>query len=117
VPRRYRRQHGRLSVWAAWIRHLAGTLALAPRRGHPAHLYQQRTALAYWVVTSPGRDVRELREKEAPGLEALEAFAARAGGLYAELCETLLGPTPATERAKSAIAAAERLVEMTERRV
>jgi hypothetical protein len=115
VPRTYRRRHGRLPVWTAWIRHLAATLALAPRKGHPADVYQRWKGLRYWTTGAPGEIVKELQEKEAPGLEELQGQAAAAVRLSEALRETLLGRAPAAERAQTALAAAERLVEMTAR--
>jgi hypothetical protein len=115
VPLTYRWRHGHLPVWTAWIRHLAATLALAPHRGHPADIYQRWKALRYWTTRAPGEIVKEMQEKGAPGLKELEAQAAEAVRLSEALRETLLGPVPAAERAQTALAAAERLVEMTAR--
>ena len=115
VPCQYRKPYGRVRVWAAWIRHLAAKLALAPFKGHPAEVYQQLGTLRYWTTTDPGEILKQLQETECPGLEELEAHAAEAARLGEALRETLLGPAPAAERARTALAAAERLVEMTER--
>jgi hypothetical protein len=113
VPRRFRQRHGRLPTWIAWVRYLAATLALAPRKGHPAAVYQRRGTLRYWTATAPGTIVKELQEKEAPGLKELETLAAAAVRLNEALRETLLGPATASDRAQTALAAAERLVAVT----
>jgi hypothetical protein len=104
-------------VWAAWVRYITATLALAPAKGHPAHVYQRLGRIRYWTVDSPRRDLAELRQMKTPGLEPLESLAAATSRLADGVREELLGPASPDGRARASLTAAAQLLALTEQRL
>jgi hypothetical protein len=103
-------------VWGAYVSHLAGTLGLAPGRGHPAHLYRSLKSILFWATEYPGRVIGELREKEVPGVETLDRHASEVAGLAEQIRTTLLDPLQVIGRTRTCLAAADRLLHLTEAR-
>jgi hypothetical protein len=106
-----------LTVWGAYVSHLAGTLALAPERGHPAYVYQSLRSLSYWAIDYPARIMTELQEKEVRNREILRGQTGQLAELAEQIRTTLLGPLNATDRARSSLEAADRLLVLTETRL
>jgi hypothetical protein len=105
------------SVWAAWIRHLADTLCLAPAMSHPAYLYQRLGVLRYWTAVSPRETADDLAGRGVEGAAALDPLARESRRRYDALEACLMGEVPPSERARSSVAAAEQLLAVTERAV
>jgi hypothetical protein len=105
------------TVWGAYVSHLAGTLSLAPGRGHPAYVYQSLGSISFWATGYPGRWIGELRQKEVSGVETLSQHAAEVAGLAEQIRTTLLDSLRATDRARSCLAAAEKLLQVTQARL
>lgn len=104
-------------VWGAYVAHLVGTLGLAPGQGHPAHVYPSLGPLRRWAIEYPERLVEALLETGAPGAESLKRRAAEFARLAEQIRTLLLDPERAIERAQSGLAAADRLLELTEARL
>jgi hypothetical protein len=115
VPEDARRASG--PVLAAWVRHLSHTLSLAPSMGHPAYLYQRLETLRYWVAERPAELLTRLRAQTAPELGTLETANSRLALLLEEVEDLLLGTTSPEVRAAESLAAADALLELTERAV
>ena len=105
------------TVWSAYISHFAGTLSLAPSRGHPAYLYQSLPSLMYWATEYPDRVMAGLRERDLPGVERLNADAAEVAALAAQIRSILLDPPRAAARTQASLAAADQLLALTEARL
>jgi hypothetical protein len=105
------------TVWGAYVSHLAGTLSLAPRRGHPAYLYRSLGSILFWATDYPARLIGELREKEVPGAESLRQQAAAVAGLAEQIRTTLLDPRQTIDRTRHCLAAADKLLDLTEARL
>jgi hypothetical protein len=103
-------------VWGAYTAHLAGTLSLAPARGHPAYVYQSLPSLLLWSVDYPHRTIAELREVDAPGIETLNQRAAEVADLAARVHNILLDPPQAAGAVRTGLAAADRLLDLTKAR-
>ena len=99
---------------AAWTRHLARTLSISPRMGHPAGTYQRLGMLRWWAVDLPERWVPRFHEAEIPGADDLEAQAAALNRRLEQIEAALYGEAPKETRAESVLQAAERLLDVTE---
>lgn len=104
------------TVWGAHLAHLAGTLGLAPGRGHPALLYPSLGALRLWAVDYPARWIAAHAPEPFPGREPLHRRVAEVAGLAERVHTLLLDPARACHRVRSCLAAADRLVGLTEAR-
>jgi hypothetical protein len=109
-------RHRETRVWGAYAAHLAGTLGLAPGRGNPAHLYPSLGSLRRWTIAYPGRLAEALLEAGAPGAESLIRLATEAASLAEQIDTLLLDPAHAARRAQIGLDAANRLLELTEKR-
>jgi predicted nucleotidyltransferase len=105
------------TVWGAYISHLAGTLSLAPDRGHPAYVYQSLGSISHWAADYPAQIIEELRGKEVPGAESLHQQASVVAGLAEQIRTTLLDPLQAIDRTRHCLAAADKLLDLTEARL
>lgn len=105
------------AVWGAYVLHLARTLSLAPGRGHAAYAYQSLQSLPFWSSEYPDRRIAELRETEVSGVGTMDEHAAEVAGLATQIRAILLDPLQAEARARSCLAAAEKLLELTEARL
>jgi predicted nucleotidyltransferase len=103
-------------VWGAYVAHLAGTLSLAPGRGHPAYVYQSLRSLGFWATEYPARMITGLREREVPGVETLDRPAAEVAALADQIGALLLDPRRAIARTRTCLAAADQLLALTEAR-
>jgi hypothetical protein len=105
------------TVWGAYVSHLAGTLSLAPGRGHPASVYQSLAPILYWATEYPGRVTGELREKDVPSMETLDQHAAEVANLAEQIHTLLLAPLQVNNRTRACLAAADQLLALTEARL
>ena len=105
------------AVWGAYVSHLAGTLSLAPGRGHPAYVYQSLRSILHWAIEYPGRVIGELGEKGVSGVQPLTQHASEVAGLAEQIPAILLDPRQAVDRAQACLAAADQLVDLTEARL
>jgi hypothetical protein len=102
-------------ISAAWITHLSETLSIAPRQGHPATIYQQLDSLLYWTQQRPRNLSKKYGGDEASGKEEWEAAACTVERAADVVRETLIGPLTAEERARNSLAAADKLLALSER--
>jgi hypothetical protein len=102
------------TVWGAYVSHLAGSLSLAPGRGHPAYVYQSLASVAHWTAEYPGRVLTELREKDVPDVETLGRHAVEVAHLAEQIRTMLLDPRQTVERTRTCLAAADKLLDLTE---
>lgn len=103
-------------IWGAYVAHLAGTLSLAPGRGHPAYVYQSLRSLEFWATEYPARMITCLREKDAAGVETLDRDAAEIAALAEQIRTLLLDPRQTIDRTRTCLAAADQLLALTEAR-
>jgi predicted nucleotidyltransferase len=106
-----------VTVWGAYVTHLAGTLAVAPGRGHAAYVYQSLPSILFWATEYPVRVIGDLRANGRPDLEALRQPASEMADLAEQLHRTLLDPRQSVDRAKGCLAAADQLLDLTEARL
>ena len=88
-------------IWRAWLRHLGGTMCLAPARGHPAALYQNWDLLRYFAIERAEWAAERLEEGgtlDPAVLPALHCLHARAGEVGAILFSARAAPERAAER-------------------
>jgi hypothetical protein len=104
-------------VWGAYLAHLAGTLSLAPGRGHPAYVYQSLSSLLSWAAEFPGRRVEELRQEGAGDFKMLHREAVEVAGLAEQVRSGLLGAVQSICRARGCLTAARELLAVSERRL
>jgi hypothetical protein len=103
-------------VWGAYVAHLAGTLSMAPGRGHPAYVYQSLRSLEFWATEYPAGMIAELREKDAAGVETLDRQADGIATLAGQIRTLLLDPRQTIDRARTCLAVADQLLALTEAR-
>jgi len=103
-------------VWGAYVAQLTGTLSLAPGRGHPAHLYHSLGALRHWAIEYPRRLAAPLLETGTPAGAALQERLDEVATLAGRIRLLLLDPAHALDRSRDRLAAANRLLALTEAR-
>jgi hypothetical protein len=99
----------------AWNRHLTGTLSLAPGRGHPAYVYQRLGWFLGWAVDLPRQAIALCRQAGMPGALELQEAVRGMEVLAEQIRATLTDLVPAGERARRGLAAAEKLLHLSER--
>ena len=113
LPPEDRQRRREAAVWGAYLSHLAGTLSLAPGRGHPAYVYQSLGSILFWGIEY-SRQVRGERcEQEGPGGAALSRAAAEVANLAGQIRTLLLDPRQTAVRAHACLAAADQLLDLT----
>jgi hypothetical protein len=105
------------AVWGAYVAHLAGTLSLAPDRGHPAVVYQLLRPILFWATDYPARVIGKLREKDGPGVEELNRAASEVATLAEQIHTLVLDPLQAIGRTRACLAAADQFLDLIEARV
>jgi predicted nucleotidyltransferase len=116
LPPEDRQRRRDAAVWGAYLSHLAGTLSLAPARGHPAYVYQSLRSILHWAIEYPRQVVGERREKKESGGEELNRAASEVAGLAQQIRTIVLDPRQTVVRAHACLAAADQLLDLTEAR-